>query len=465
MSKDNNQDIQNPDYIPFPYSKKGKNGKFNEDIGSKHNPLFNPDLEKALRDDLNYDRKGSGNIAKNLINDISKPNLRQAPTTEIIEESPVPYNSAPKASVPHNAQFSNPKTNSAINTPVPNTRLSGNSMPKEPAAKEPVDKLIEDAGHKDRFVPSHEAIVESVVNYQDDDDKFESPTLLAGKTSSSRGGRRAPLKKESSSEAANASAGNNPIHDEQTGKRFTVVLGAMCLGLGLMLLIIYLFPPLVPIMGLGDKNADSAKSPSPAVSASPATPAPKPAATPEPVKTEPVKVYVVGAVKKPGVVSLPPNSRVDDAIKAAGGMTEDADPLTVNLAKRIKDEDQIIVREKRQANDSSSYDSSQYNWSSGSNSSYYDEPAPQASQEQTAPVSQAPAESIPIPSEMTKINLNGATADDLAKINGIGPGLSAAIIDYRTNLPGGYFSSMEQLKDVPGIGDSKYEILCQHVDL
>lgn len=459
MSKDNNQGFQNPDYIPFPMGKKGKGGNNFDDNNARHTPVFNPGLEKALRDELDYGKTGSSNLARNLIGDTSMPGTKpespkKAAAKTVVSDGP--------ASARVTAEMPAVSRVTAEMPAVAGT-ASERSAAERPIAKNPVDKLIEEETQKDRFVPSHEAIVESVASYQDDDDKFESQALLSNKTGASRGVRRSPLKKD---EAANASAKQdssspNPIKDEQAGKRFTVVLGALCLGLGIMLLIIYLFPPLVPIMGLSDK--DAAKTPAPAVSGSPATPAVKPSVAATPAKPDPVKVYVVGAVKKPGVVSLPPNSRVDDAIKAAGGMTEDADPLTINLAKRIKDEDQIIVREKRQSSDTSSYDSQQYNWNSGS--SYYDEPASQAPQEQAAPVSQAPAESIPIPAEVTKINLNGATSEELAKINGIGPVLSDAIIDYRTNLPGGYFSSLEQLKDVPGIGDNKYEILCQHVDL
>jgi len=80
------------------------------------------------------------------------------------------------------------------------------------------------------------------------------------------------------------------------------------------------------------RGEDLAGGPTPPTEVVPLTP-------PTPVAPETVKVYVVGAVHQPGVVTLPANTRVDDAIRAVGGMLPDADPLSVNLAKKIRDED------------------------------------------------------------------------------------------------------------------------------
>ena len=56
-----------------------------------------------------------------------------------------------------------------------------------------------------------------------------------------------------------------------------------------------------------------------------------------------MKVYVAGAVQRPGVYSVRPGDRVADAVEAAGGPTDDADTLVVNLARRLRDEDHVLV--------------------------------------------------------------------------------------------------------------------------
>lgn len=56
-----------------------------------------------------------------------------------------------------------------------------------------------------------------------------------------------------------------------------------------------------------------------------------------------MKVYVAGAVQRPGVYNVRPGDRVADAIEAAGGPTEDAETLAVNFARRVRDEDHVVV--------------------------------------------------------------------------------------------------------------------------
>jgi competence protein ComEA len=77
----------------------------------------------------------------------------------------------------------------------------------------------------------------------------------------------------------------------------------------------------------------------------PATPVPVRAASasPSPTALSEIKVYVTGAVARPGVYSLAPDSRIEDAIAAAGGFVAGADTPRVNLAARVRDEDEIFV--------------------------------------------------------------------------------------------------------------------------
>ncbi len=145
---------------------------------------------------------------------------------------------------------------------------------------------------------------------------------------------------------------------------------------------------------------------------------PNPTATPEPTQTpSPIIVYITGAVNEPHTTaSLPAGSRVQDAIDAAGGVTETADLDRVNLAGIVRDGDQVHVPE---IGDDAVVNA-----------------APTASGDQI-------------------VHINTATADELATLPGIGPTTALAIIDYRDE--NGPFESMEDLDLVPGIGPATLE--------
>ncbi len=131
-----------------------------------------------------------------------------------------------------------------------------------------------------------------------------------------------------------------------------------------------------------------------------------------------VVVDVVGKVRRPGLVRLPAGSRVDDAIRAAGGALPGADLSAVNLARVLVDGEQIAVG------------------TSG------------------APPPSGPAGGTATTSAGALINLNTATADQLDALPGVGPVLAQRIIDWRTQH--GRFDAIDQLRDVPGIGDAKF---------
>lgn len=126
-------------------------------------------------------------------------------------------------------------------------------------------------------------------------------------------------------------------------------------------------------------------------------------------------VDVQGEVKNPGVYELPVNSRVNDAIKAAGGAGASADLSFINQARLIKDGEQIFIERKTTSGGS---------------------------------VKRA-ASAIGI------INVNRATAKELDKLPGIGPVIASRIIEYRK--VNGYFQSVDDLKKVQGIGASTLE--------
>lgn len=123
-------------------------------------------------------------------------------------------------------------------------------------------------------------------------------------------------------------------------------------------------------------------------------------------------VDVKGAVKKPGIYRLPAQSRVYQAIQSAGGFLQQADRKQVNLAQKCKDEMVIYI-----------------------------------------PVQGETVENIipTVTSEEKKINLNTATVEELEQLSHIGPKKAEAIVEYRDTH--GPFRSIDQLANVPGIGE------------
>lgn len=133
-------------------------------------------------------------------------------------------------------------------------------------------------------------------------------------------------------------------------------------------------------------------------------------------KFQPLVVYVSGAVRRPGVVSLRDGDRVVDAIKAAGGTKASAELSAVNLAARVADGQQVAVPSRGPG----------------------------------AAAAGASGAAGPI-------SLSTATPEQLDQLDGIGPGLAQKIVDYRTQHGG--FRSVDELSEVPGIGEKRLESL------
>lgn len=148
----------------------------------------------------------------------------------------------------------------------------------------------------------------------------------------------------------------------------------------------------------------------------------------------PLVVQISGAVAKPGVYSLPPGSRVLDAIQAAGGVLTDADVNLINQAALIQDGQMIWVPVRSSA--------------------------PQNSPTQdSVPVVPAlpenPSRTSPTLEVIYPINLNTATPEELESLPGIGPELAARIIEYRNTH--GPFVKTEDILMVSGIGPKTFE--------
>ena len=154
----------------------------------------------------------------------------------------------------------------------------------------------------------------------------------------------------------------------------------------------------------------------------------EPSAAASPSASADVLVHVCGAVRSPGVVRLPAGARVADALDLAGGATSRAELAGVNLAARVADGQQIVVPERG---------------------------APSAAGMPAADPAAAAAGIAAAPGGL--VNINTASLSELDTLQGVGPSTAQKIIDYRT--ANGGFTSVEQLKDVPGIGDAKFAAL------
>jgi len=164
-------------------------------------------------------------------------------------------------------------------------------------------------------------------------------------------------------------------------------------------------------------------TPSPII-ISPITPVPTPTRAPT-ATPGPIQVYVCGAVARPGVYTLPWDARVREAIAAAGSTTSDADLVKVNLSERLRDEQQIYVPCKSEA---------------------------------ATPILPTPVPHVESTSQSTTAhttNINTASSSELEALPGIGPVLAQRILEYRS--ANGPFVSIEQIKDVKGIGDHTFE--------
>jgi competence protein ComEA len=169
-------------------------------------------------------------------------------------------------------------------------------------------------------------------------------------------------------------------------------------------------------------------------------PAMDPAAsgTPTPQAPQVLLVHVAGAVKHPDLYSLPPDSRVANAIKAAGGATAQADVDAVNLAEKVTDGEKVYVPHKGEVSAPAP----------AGNTIGYGAPTPA----QDSGGSRSVSDKLTDPSQ-GQINLNTASATDLERLPGVGPATAARIIAYRQQNGG--FKSPQGLMDVGGIGEKR----------
>lgn len=167
-----------------------------------------------------------------------------------------------------------------------------------------------------------------------------------------------------------------------------------------------------------------------------------------------VYVDIKGAVKNPGVYEVNKDSRIIDVIKKAGDLKKDADTSVINLSKKVKDEMYIIIYTKEEIN------------------TYKEKMIPSTKiikeveekiicpdNDNDACISKS-SSSLNNISEV--ININTASKEELMKLKGIGEGKAKQIIEYRKDNT---FNTIEDIKNVPGIGDSLYDKIKDNIEV
>lgn len=138
-------------------------------------------------------------------------------------------------------------------------------------------------------------------------------------------------------------------------------------------------------------------------------------------------VEIKGEVQKPDVYELEEGSIIKDLIDMAGGLTEEADISRINRAKKLQNHELIVIANKNDISNSGSFTETIYETSDG------------------------------------VVNINSATLEQLKQVNGIGDVKAQSIIDYREKNGG--FKSIEEIKNIDGIGEKTFEKIKEKITL
>lgn len=138
-----------------------------------------------------------------------------------------------------------------------------------------------------------------------------------------------------------------------------------------------------------------------------------------------ITVYISGAVKSPGIVTLTQGERLATAVELVGGTTDKADLNGINMAVKLEDEMHYIIPKFGEIIEGSSQ-----------------------------PINNGISDNSNA-DKMSKININTATIEELDKLPGVGEATATKILNHRDE--NGDFNSIEEIKNVNGIGDKKYE--------
>jgi len=169
----------------------------------------------------------------------------------------------------------------------------------------------------------------------------------------------------------------------------------------------------------------------------------------EVINNEKIYVYITGEVNNPGIVVLPIGSRISDAIDYAGGVTSNADIMKINLVYMLQDGMKVNIPSSKELNDNPNFEYI----TMGSGDEKNDNNDLNAL-ETTNNKSESAF-------KISNVNINTATQTELETLPGIGPSLALKIINYRKE--NGKFKSIEELKNVSGIGDNKYDEIKKYI--
>lgn len=137
-------------------------------------------------------------------------------------------------------------------------------------------------------------------------------------------------------------------------------------------------------------------------------------------------VHITGEVKKQGIIEIEEGARIANIIDKAGGVTEEADLSKINLAYQVEDGQKIYIPNKKDIE----------------NIEYITDDAGEKVVDNDA-------------NKTEKININTSSQTELETLSGIGPSTALKIIEYREE--NGKFKTIEDIKNVTGIGDAKFE--------
>ncbi|MDK2562822.1 helix-hairpin-helix domain-containing protein [Romboutsia sedimentorum] len=152
----------------------------------------------------------------------------------------------------------------------------------------------------------------------------------------------------------------------------------------------------------------------------------------ESTSNEMITIFISGEVKEPGVVTIEGNKRLSDAIDKLGGFTSEANLNKINLAMKIEDEKHYII--------------------------------PKIGEDvENTPKDIDESKSVESKSEDSKININTANIQELDELPGVGEATANKIISYRDEK--GKFNNIEEIKNVNGIGDKKYEDIKEMINI
>lgn len=153
----------------------------------------------------------------------------------------------------------------------------------------------------------------------------------------------------------------------------------------------------------------------------------------ENTEIENIKIHIAGEIKNPGIIELESGSRIFDAIEKAGGATEKANLDEVNLAYVLEDGQKLYIPNIEEKNKEYIIEENGENIIQEINSA----------------------------STNKKIDINKANQEGFESIPGIGPSMAEKIINYRNE--NGKFKSIDELKNVSGIGEKKFESMKEYI--